>query len=162
MTEGTANSIVAANVYRLRRERGWTQHQLANGLTERDDKRWSVSMVSDAERSVSADRADGRPPRQFTADELVALARVYQVSLMSLFVPSPYQSLRIGAATYTRDDFVDLVLQFPPPSMPDDFEGRLRDQYELRNARSDRLRWAAARRTPLDAVATEASVQEKD
>ena len=117
-------------------------------------------MVSDAERSVYPDRTDGRPPRQFTADELVVLARVFQVSLMSLFVPLPYQSLRIGVATYTRDDFVDLVLQIPPPSMPRDFETRLRSEYELRNAGSDRLRWAAARRTLLDAK--EASVHEID
>lgn len=144
MTEATANSIVAGNIARLRRQRGWTQRQLADALSERDSKTWSTSMVSDAERSVYPDRADGRPPRQFTADELVALARVFQVSLMSLLAPSPHESLRIGAATYTRDDFVDLVLQIPPSSVPSDFEKRLQDQYELRNAGTDRLRWAAA------------------
>ena len=148
MTEATANAIVAGNVSRLRGQRDWTQRQLADALSERNDKPWSVSMVSDAERSVSADRADGRPPRQFTADELVSLARVFQVSLMSLVAPSPCQRLRIGAAVYTRDDFVDLVLQIPPSSMPRDFETRLRSEYELRNAGSERLRWAAARRPP--------------
>ena len=64
MDDHTPNSVIAWNVRRLHRERGWTQAELAARLTERDDKPWTFSMVSDAETSGRTDR-----DRQFTVNE---------------------------------------------------------------------------------------------
>ncbi len=135
MDDLTPNAVIAWNVRRLRRERGWTQAELAERLSERDDKPWTVSMVSDAETAGRADR-----DRQFTVNEVSLLARLFQVSVIALFVPDPAQLVRIGQGVYTREDYVDLVLQFPPETMPDGFERRLQNQYAVRNRHtSDRL-----------------------
>jgi transcriptional regulator with XRE-family HTH domain len=135
MDDLTPNAVIAWNVRRLRREQGWTQAELADRLSERDDKPWTFSMVSD---SATAGRADR--DRQFTVNEVSVLARVFQVSVIALFVPDPMQLVRIGNGVYTREDYVDLVLQFPPETMPDGFERRLQNQYAVRNREStDRL-----------------------
>lgn len=135
MDDLTPNAVIAWNVRRLRRGRGWKQAELAERLSERDDKTWTVSMVSDAETPGRADRN-----RQFTVNEVSVLARVFQVSVIALFVPDPAQLVRIGKGVYTREDYVDLVLQFPPETMPDGFERRLQNQYAVRNRdTTDRL-----------------------
>ncbi len=135
MDDLTPNAVIAWNVRRLRRERGWTQVDLAERLSERDDKAWTFSMVSDAETAGRADR-----DRQFTVNEVSVLARVFQVSVIALFVPDPMQLVRIGNGVYAREDYVDLVLQFPPETMPDGFERRLQNQYAVRNRESiDRM-----------------------
>ena len=139
----TPNAVIAWNVRRLRRERGWTQAELAERLSERDDKPWTFSMVSDAETPGRADRN-----RQFTVNEVSVFARVFQVSVIALFVPDPAQRVRIGQGVYTREDYVDLVLQFPPETMPDGFERRLQNQYAVRNREStDRLARSRPTRT---------------
>lgn len=144
MDDLTPNAVIAWNVRRLRRERGWTQAELAERLSERDDKPWTFSMVSDAETSGRADRN-----RQFTVNEVSVLARVFQVSVIALFVPDPAQLVRIGEGVYTREDYVDLVLQFPPETMPDGFERRLQNQYAVRNREStDRLVRSRPARSP--------------
>ena len=143
MDDLTPNAVIAWNVRRLRRERGWTQAELADRLSERDDKPWTFSMVSDAETAGRADRN-----RQFTVNEVSVLARVFQVSVIALFVPDPAQLVRIGQGVYTREDYVDLVLQFPPETMPDGFERRLQNQYAVRNREStDRLARSRPART---------------
>lgn len=135
MDDHTPNTVIAWNVRRLRRARGWTQAELAERLSERDDKPWTFSMVSDAETAGRTDR-----DRQFTVNEVSVLARVFQVSVIALFVPDPTQLVRIGSGVYTREDYVDLVLQFPPETMPDGFERRLQNQYAVRNrGTTDRL-----------------------
>ena len=100
MDDLTPNAVIAWNVRRLRRERGWTQAELAERLSERDDKPWTFSMVSDAETAGRADRN-----RQFTVNEVSVLARVFQVSVIALFVPDPAQLVRIGQGVYTREDY---------------------------------------------------------
>ena len=141
----TPNAVIAWNMRRLRRERGWTQAELAERMTRRDDKPWTFSMVSDAETAGRSGR-----DRQFTVNEVSVLARVFQVSMIALFVPDPAQLVRIGQGVYTREDYVDLVLQFPPETMPDGFERRLQNLYAVRNREhTDRL--ARARPTrPTD------------
>lgn len=49
MDDHTPNTDIAWNVPRLRHDRGRIQAELAARLTERDDKRWTFSMVSAAE-----------------------------------------------------------------------------------------------------------------
>lgn len=136
-----SNQTVAANVRRIRKQRGWTQTHLASELSRRDTKIWTVSMVSDAE--CAADSAEHSPrDRQFNANEINALARSLQVSILELFIPQPEDHVTIGQSTYSRDEYVDLVVQFPPTAMPPGMADSLRTQYLARHEGSDRIRWA--------------------
>lgn len=112
-------------------------------------------MVSDAETAGAPHTHSGRD-RQFSINEVNALARIFQVSVIALFVPGPGQLVQIGDGTYTREDYIDLVLQFPPETLPEGFERRLQNQYAVRNRGiADRLaRGRPARRgDPLTQLA---------
>lgn len=76
------NSLVASNVTEARARRGMTQQQLGERLEAVTGRRWSKATVSALERS-----ADGVKVRQFDADDLVAIAHVLDVQLISLFLP---------------------------------------------------------------------------
>lgn len=77
----TANQLVAMNITTMRKRRGWTQEDFAERLEPVLGDRWSIAVVSAAERSVT-----GKRVREFTADELVALARTFEVPIGSLFL----------------------------------------------------------------------------
>ncbi len=97
--------------------------------------------VSDAE--CAADSAEDSPrDRQFNANEINALARSLQVSILELFIPQPEDHVAIGQSTYSRDEYVDLVVQFPPTAMPPGMGDSLRTQYLARHEDSDHIRWA--------------------
>lgn len=80
----TPNQVVAYNLTRAREWKGWTQEQLADALEPHLGKRWSKASVSQAERSVA-----GKFIRQFTADEIVAFARAFDLPLGWFFLPPP-------------------------------------------------------------------------
>ncbi|MGH9247685.1 MAG: helix-turn-helix domain-containing protein [Acidimicrobiales bacterium] len=80
----TANQIVAFNLTRAREWKNWTQEEAAEALEPYLGKRWSKASVSQAERSVA-----GRFIRQFTADEILAFARAFDVPLAWFFMPPP-------------------------------------------------------------------------
>jgi len=80
----TPNQVVAHNLTRAREWKGWTQEQLADALEPHLGKRWSKASVSQAERSVA-----GKFIRQFTADEIVAFARAFELPLGWFFLPPP-------------------------------------------------------------------------
>ena len=67
------NQVVAYNVARARALRGWTQEQAANELSQHLEERLSRASYSAIERSIGGGRV-----KQFSADELVALARAFQ------------------------------------------------------------------------------------
>lgn len=69
------------NITAMRKHRGWTQEEFAERLEIVLGDRWSIAVVSAAERSVT-----GKRVREFTADELVALARTFEVPIGSLFL----------------------------------------------------------------------------
>ncbi len=69
------------NMTAMRKRRGWTQEEFAERLETVLGDRWSIAVVSAAERSVT-----GKRVREFTADELVALARTFEVPIGSLFL----------------------------------------------------------------------------
>jgi transcriptional regulator with XRE-family HTH domain len=77
------NSLVAANVTLARTLRGMTQEQLGKRLEAVTGRPWSKATVSALERSAYGIRV-----RQFDADDLVAIARVLDVPLLFLFLPS--------------------------------------------------------------------------
>jgi transcriptional regulator with XRE-family HTH domain len=80
----TPNQIVALNVGRARALRGWTQEQAAEALAPYLGTKWSNASFSAVERSIRGTRV-----KQFSADELVALARGFDLPLGWFFLPPP-------------------------------------------------------------------------
>lgn len=92
-TAWTPNQIVAYNVARARLLRGWTQEQAALELAPYLGQRLSTASFSALERSI-----DGGRIRQFNADELLALARGFQLPIGWFFTP-PSRMDNINLAT---------------------------------------------------------------
>lgn len=80
----TPNQVVAHNLTRAREVKGWTQDQAAEALEPYLGVRWSKASVSQAERSVA-----GGFVRNFTADEIVAFARAFELPITWFFMPPP-------------------------------------------------------------------------
>jgi transcriptional regulator with XRE-family HTH domain len=78
------NQVVAANLARLRQRRGLTQAEAARQLSAVAGKEWTEAMVAHAERSVTGNRV-----REFTADDLVTLARAFDVPVLYFLTPPP-------------------------------------------------------------------------
>ena len=72
----TVNQIVALNMTYFRKVAALTQEELGERLG------WSKAIVSAAERS-----ADGKRVRQFTVDDVVALADALEVPIGAFFLP---------------------------------------------------------------------------
>jgi len=80
----TANQVVAFNLTQAREWRDWTQEDAATALEPYLGVRWSKATFSQAERSVA-----GRFIRNFTADEIVAFARAFELPVTWFFMPPP-------------------------------------------------------------------------
>jgi hypothetical protein len=80
----TPNQIVAFNINQARLKRGWTQDQAAEALAPYLGTRLSTASWSAIERSV-----DGGRIREFTADEIVAFARGFELPLGWFLTPPP-------------------------------------------------------------------------
>ena len=78
----TASQVVAHNLTRARELRGLTQMEVAERLTRFTGTRWSQATVAQAEGSTSSQRV-----RQFTANELAALARTFDLPILYFFLP---------------------------------------------------------------------------
>ncbi len=78
----TASQLVAHNLTRARLLRGLTQAEIAERLARFTGARWSQATVAQAEGSVRGPRV-----RQFTATELVALARTFDLPVLYFFMP---------------------------------------------------------------------------
>jgi hypothetical protein len=78
----TANQLVAYNLMRIRRARGLSQEQARDLLEPCLGVRWSKAVYSAAERSY-----DGNRVRQFTADDLLAMALAFEVPVVYFFLP---------------------------------------------------------------------------
>src|SRR5215207_228822 len=79
----TANQLVAYNLKRARELQGWTQEEAAEKLEPYLGVRWSKATFSAAETSVS-----GKRTREFSADELLAFTRAFDLSLAWFFLPA--------------------------------------------------------------------------
>lgn len=82
MKAWTASQVVAHNVTLARRLRDLTQEEIAQRLSAHTGTRWTQSTVAQAEGSVSGDRV-----RQFTANELVALSRTFDLPVTWFLTP---------------------------------------------------------------------------
>ena len=80
----TPNQIVAFNLTRARTDRGWSQPEAAAALEPFLGVRWSRASYSAVERSV-----DGVRIKQFSADELVAIARCFDRPISWFLTPPP-------------------------------------------------------------------------
>lgn len=80
----TPNQVVAANLGRLRQRRGLTQAEAARKLSAVAGREWTEAMVAHAERSVTGNRV-----REFTADDLVTMARAFDVPVLYFLTPPP-------------------------------------------------------------------------
>jgi len=81
----TPNQIVAWNVAKARGLRGWTQEQAAEELAPYLGAKLSGASFSALERSAwKVDRI-----KQFTADELLALSRAFDLPIGFFFTPPP-------------------------------------------------------------------------
>ncbi len=81
----TPNQIVALNVIRARSLRGWTQEQAADALAPYLGAKLSGPSFSNLERSaVKVDRI-----KQFSADDLLALSRGFDLPIGFFFTPPP-------------------------------------------------------------------------
>jgi transcriptional regulator with XRE-family HTH domain len=78
----TPNQLVAVNLYLARTLRGWTQEQAAAELEPHLGVRWSKASYSAAERSAAGDRI-----RQFTADDLWAFSKAFDLPLTWFLLP---------------------------------------------------------------------------
>ena len=79
----TPNQVVAQRIAIARELRGWTQEEAAERLEPFLGARWSGATFSIVERSI-----DGKRIRQFSADELVALSRAFELPIGWWFTPS--------------------------------------------------------------------------
>ncbi len=78
----TASQVVAHNLTRARVLRSLTQAEVAERLTRFTGSKWSQATVAQAEGSVGGQRV-----RQFTANELVGLARTFDLPVLFFFLP---------------------------------------------------------------------------
>jgi transcriptional regulator with XRE-family HTH domain len=108
----TPNQVVAFNLPRARLIRGWTQEQAAEALAPYLGARWSVANFSAIERSV-----DGGRVRQFTADDLFALSRGFDLPIGFFLTPpgDDPRAYRIATPDSGRDgvdamELLDAVL----------------------------------------------------
>ncbi len=87
----TPNQIVAYNLRWARTVPDWTQEQAAEALAPYLGTRWSVANFSAIERSV-----DGVRIRHFSADELVALSRGFDLPIGFFLTPAEGQEVRVA------------------------------------------------------------------
>jgi transcriptional regulator with XRE-family HTH domain len=80
----TPNQVIAYNLREARRQHGWTQERAAAELEPYLGTRWSVPVFSAAERSVAGERI-----REFSADDVHALSRAFNLPITFFFRPPP-------------------------------------------------------------------------
>ncbi len=105
------NQIVAYNLRNARLLQNWTQDTATEKLAPLLGVRWSKASYSAAERSVTGTRI-----RQFTADEIVAFATAFELSVSFFLTPPPgVDTIALPAATtkITPAALADVV--GPPP-----------------------------------------------
>lgn len=78
----TINQLVAMNVQRVRKARGWSQEELGEALTRLTNRKWSPASVSAAESSWRGGRV-----RRFDANELVAFSLIFKLPVSHFLLP---------------------------------------------------------------------------
>jgi hypothetical protein len=81
----TVNEVVAHNLARARRSKGWTQAEAAERLQRQSGKTWTSATLGAAERTA-AGSASSRT-RQFDANELLTFSLVFSQPIAYFFLP---------------------------------------------------------------------------
>lgn len=104
----TANQVVAYNMAKARALRGWTQERVGEELAPYLGVRLSLQRISAMERSA----CQSERIRVFSADDLLALCRSFDLPLGFFLVPPPAQRIRLRSAATDEDPLVllDAVL----------------------------------------------------
>ena len=103
----TPNQIVALNIARARAMRGWTQEQASAAVAPYLGTRLSNASFSSIERSIAGARV-----KQFSADELIAFSRGFDLPIGWFFLPPPPEQdagLHAADATWRGVDMSVLV-----------------------------------------------------
>ncbi len=104
MSEYTPNQVVAYNLRRARELRGWTQEEAAERLEPYIGTAWSKASWSAAERSAETPRV-----RHFSADDLIALARCFDLPVVWFLVPPDPNDEGVLASVTTPDGGASLA-----------------------------------------------------
>lgn len=81
----TVNEVVAYNLTRARRSKGWTQAEAAERLQRQSGKTWTSATLGAAERTASG--SSSSRTRQFDANELLAFSLVFNQPVAYFFIP---------------------------------------------------------------------------
>lgn len=115
----TPNQIVAYNIAKARLLRGWTQDEAGERIAAHLGHRLSPASWSAIERSV-----DGGRIREFSADELVAFARGFELPIGWFLTPPPSDT-GVGVAVpdakaggIDPHELIDLLLGTPETLEP--------------------------------------------
>ena len=98
MSKYKPNQVVAYNLRRARELRGWTQEEAAERLAPHIGTAWSKASWSAAERSAETLRV-----RHFSADDLVAFARCFDLPVVWFLVPPDPDDEGVLASVTTPD-----------------------------------------------------------
>ncbi|MDQ0795609.1 helix-turn-helix domain-containing protein [Streptomyces sp. B1I3] len=106
----TVNQVVAHNLTKARRARGWTQDETAERLQRAAGKKWTAATLSAAERSLKTGRS-----RMFDANEVMCFARVFSEPVAYFFMPIEvpvhteiiYRLGRGEDAEYQKDAYIE-------------------------------------------------------
>lgn len=117
----TANQLVAFNMQRARKSRGWDQEYMGLKLASVTGRAWSRASVSSAESSWRGGRV-----RKFDANEILALAVVLDLPVQSLFLPPDTDASlnaftvdhasEVGSRLLRRDELVQRIEPVPAPA----------------------------------------------
>lgn len=94
----TANQLVAYNLMRIRKTLGLSQEEAAKRLSPYIGAEWSKTVYSTTERSYHGNRV-----RQFTADDLLAFSRAFEVPVIYFFLPPRPEDRAVGAGDAKRE-----------------------------------------------------------
>lgn len=159
----TPGQVVAYNLARARKLRGWTQEQAADRLEPHLGVRWSNVVLSGAERSYV-----GKRVRQFTADEIVAFAKAFELPITWFFLPPgadadeehalyPLISTAKGEFTeensLTPSELLHLNFNMSLGHVIRETRERINSYTEDDSPDGDRVELATARGIPIDHVA---------
>lgn len=158
MRRWSANQLVAYNLRRARELREMTQQAAGAKLAEYLGKPWSAAGWSAAEQSI-----EGKRIRQFTPNEILAFAHLFDVPPSYFFMPPPGRE-DVAQITFTdprpgsrprkvldAGDVLELVLLVSDPLGRRLAEMDMDPQNTLRKQLRDQTAAMVAEAAPLDA-----------
>lgn len=153
----TANQLVAYNLQRARRSRGWSQETLGSRLSGLTGRAWSKASVSAAESSWRGGRI-----RRFDANEILAFAQGLSLPVGYFLLPPDEDALQeavvlldvpeeVGVGSLHRQELLALVEDRDPPA---EYVDRLTREFEQLG-----IEWTPGRTSEVRATIDAANFQ---